>query len=174
MIGELALLVVVLGGAAGAAAARALRLPMWPLTGALVGSAAVHLATSSSVQIPNTLSVGAQVLVGTAVGATVAPDLLRQFRTVLVPGVLAVLALIGVGVGCGLAMGAAGVLDPTVAAFGMVPGGVGEMVAAAQALKADSALVAGLHVVRLLVVLWSLPLLVRWVTWRFGDGTPTE
>ena len=167
---ELALLV--LGGAVGAGAARALHLPMWPLTGSLVGAASVHLATSSSVQVPTSWSVGAQVLVGTAVGATVAPDLLRQFRAVLVPGVVAVLALIGVGVGCGLAMGAAGVLDPAVAAFGMVPGGVGEMVAAAQALGADSALVAGVHVVRLLVVLWSLPLLVRWVTRRFGDGSP--
>jgi uncharacterized protein len=142
--------------------------------GALVGAAAVHLATGSSVQLPTTWQVGAQVLVGTAVGATVAPDLLRQFGAVLVPGVVAVVALIGVGVGCGLAMGAAGVLDPTVAAFGMVPGGVGEMVAAAQALQADSALVAGLHVVRLLVVLWSLPLLVRWVTRTFGDAAPDE
>lgn len=170
MTGELVLLV--LGGAVGAGAARALRLPMWSLTGALFGTAAVHVATNSSGQIPNSWSVGAQVLVGTAVGATVAPDLLRLFRAVLVPGVVAVVALIGVGVGCGLAMGAAGVLDPTVAAFGMVPGGVGEMVAAAQALQADSALVAGVHVVRLLVVLWSLPLLVRWVTRRFGDGAP--
>lgn len=172
MTGELALLV--LGGVVGAGAARALRLPMWPLTGALVGAAAARLAMSSSVQIPNTWSVGAQVLVGTAVGATVAPDLLRQFRAVLVPGVVAVVALVGVGAGCGLAMGAAGILEPTVAAFGMVPGGVGEMVAAAQALRADSALVAGIHVVRLLVVLWSLPLLVRWVTRRFGDGAPAE
>ena len=170
MTGELALLL--LGGAVGAGVARILRLPMWPLTGALVGAAAVHIVTSSSVQIPDTWSVGAQVLVGTAVGGTVAPDMLRQFHAVLVPGVVAVVALIGVGVGCGLAMGAAGVLDPTVAALGMVPGGVGEMVAAAQALQADSALVAGLHVVRLLVVLWSLPLLVRWVTRRFGDGSP--
>jgi membrane AbrB-like protein len=170
--GELALLL--LCGVVGAGVAQALRLPMWPLTGALVGTAAVHVAMSGSVQIPNAWKVGAQVLVGTAVGATVAPDLLRQFRAVLVPGAVAVVALIGVGVGCGLAMGAAGVLDPTVAAFGMVPGGVGEMVAAAQALQADSALVAGVHVVRLLIVLWSLPLLVRWVTRRFGDGAPAE
>lgn len=44
----------------------------------------------------------------------------------------------------------------------MVPGGVGEMVAPATALDADSAVVAGMHVVRLLVVVSVTPLLVRW------------
>ena len=41
------------------------------------------------------------------------------------------------------------------------------MVAASSALGADSALVAGIHLVRLLLTLWMLPLLVRWaMTWK--------
>jgi uncharacterized protein len=53
--------------------------------------------------------------------------------------------------------------------LGSVPGGVGEMVAVAAGLHADSALVAAMHLVRLVVVLLSLPLLRRWARgWRAG------
>ncbi|MGH3384161.1 MAG: AbrB family transcriptional regulator [Nocardioidaceae bacterium] len=165
--GEMTLLLA--SGAAGAAVGRLLRLPMWPMTGALAGAALMHVLVGGHFVAPGWWSVLAQVLVGTAVGATVAPNLLREFRSVLVPGAVAVLAIVGIGVGCGLAIGALHLLDPTVAVFGTVPGGVGEMVAAATALDVDSALVAAMHTVRLLAVLWLLPVLVRWARhWPAG------
>jgi len=148
-------------GGLGAAAGRVVRLPMWPLTGSIVGAAVMHVLLSGSSSAPSWWGVLAQVLVGAAVGAGIAPGVAREFAAVLVPGVLCVVAIIGVGIGCGLALSAAGQVAPVVAVFGMVPGGVGEMVAAATSLHADSALVAGMHVARLLVVLWTLPWLVR-------------
>lgn len=149
-------------GVAGAGAGRLLRLPMWPLTGSILGAAAVHVLVGGTAVAPTWWSVVAQVLVGTAVGAAIAPGVLAEFRAVLLPGVLAVVSILGVGVLCGLAIAATGRVHLASAVFGMVPGGVGEMVAAATALRADGALVAGIHVTRLLVVLSVLPLLVRW------------
>lgn len=161
-------------GAAGAAVGRLVRLPFWPLTGSLLGVAGMNLASGGALAVPGWWSVLAQVLVGSAVGATIVPGVFRDFRSVLVPGVLAVVAILGVGVVTGLLLAAVVEVDPVAAVFGTVPGGVGEMVAAATALQADSALVAGMHVIRLLVVLWSLPWLVRWARrWSTPNEDPT-
>jgi membrane AbrB-like protein len=161
-------LVLLAGGMLGAVVAKQLRLPMWPITGSIAGAAVVHLVAGGSAQVPGWWAFVAQVLVGTAVGVTVRPGVLRDFRTVAIPGSIAVVVIVGVGVGSGVLMAAMGVLDPTVAVFGMVPGGVGEMVAAATALGADTPLVAALHLARLLVVLGALPLFVRWARRRAG------
>jgi uncharacterized protein len=167
--------VLLLGGALGAGVGRLVRLPMWPLTGALVGGAVVHTAVGGDMTVPTWWSIVAQVLVGAAVGATIVPGIGRQFRAVLLPGLLAVASIIGVGVLCGLLIAATGRVSPVVSVFGMVPGGVGEMVAAATALHADSAVVAGMHVLRLVAVLSMLPVLVRVARWLARDrGTEPE
>lgn len=152
---------LLLGGAAGAALAGVLRLPFWPLIGAIVGAAAVRLASGGHIAVPAGWQTAAQVLVGTVVGLAVAPGVLRDFRAVLLPGLLAVVAILGFGVGWGLVVGRSGGVGAPAAVFGMVPGGVGEMMAAATAVRADTAVVAAMHLVRLLVVLSCLPLLVR-------------
>lgn len=168
----LGLLLLLTSGAAGAVAARALRLPMWPIVGSIVGAAALHLVVGGSSTVPGWWNVIAQILVGTAVGAAIGPGVMREFRAALGPGTLAVMAIVLVGVLCGAGVGMSDAVEIDVALLGMVPGGIGEMVAAATALHADSAVVAGMHVVRLLVVFSALPLLVRWAL-RWG-GTQSE
>ena len=56
----------------------------------------------------------------------------------------------------------------------MVPGGVGEMVSAVASLGGDSALVAGMHLVRLLVVVTVMGALVRWFRRREGGASTDE
>lgn len=168
----LMLLGVFLSGAIGAAVGRLLRLPMWALTGALLGSAAFHLAVGVGGGLPWWWTFVAQVAVGSAVGSRLGPSVLQDFRTILVPGVTAVLVIIPAGIGVGLAIWATGRAGLVESVFGMVPGGVGEMVAAVAGLGGDSALVAGMHFVRLLVMLTALHFAVRWLR-RGGkaDGT---
>lgn len=161
---SVALALLLLAGVAGAVVAKALRLPAWSMIGPLLGAAALSTLTRFSPDVPAAWSTLGQVLVGVAVGAAVAPRLMAQFRAVVAPGSVAVVSVVGVGVLCGVLLATTGLADPTVAALGTVPGGVGEMVAAAEALEADSAAVAGIHVLRIVVVLWTLPLLVRWIT----------
>lgn len=167
-----AMALLLAGGVLGAGAGRLLRLPMWPMTGAILGAAVVHnLAggAGGATNVPAGWSILAQVLVGAAVGATITPGVVAQFRAVLLPGLLAVVSMIGVGIVCGLGIAATGQVDSVAAVFGMVPGGVGEMVAAATALNGDSALVAGMHVTRLVLVLGTLPLVIGW-TVRLAGG----
>lgn len=166
------LLLLALGGALGAAIARLLRLPLWPITGAIAGSAAIHLTLALEVELPRWWTIAAQVLVGTAVGSRVNLASLARLRGVLVPALLAVISIVVVGVAIGLAIGSLGLIDPVVATLGSIPGGGGEMVAAATALHSDSAVVAGMHVLRILVVMTTLPPLLHWLMNRGPDAGP--
>ena len=166
------LLVLIASGTAGAAIGRLLKLPMWPITGALLGSAVANMIQSSAVTMPFGLSFFAQVLVGTAVGASVLPGFLKALGALILPAVVVVLALVVAGVSSAIVMSYFHLIDPAESLLGMVPGGVGEMVAASSALGADSALVAGIHVIRLLITLWTLPFLVRWASRWKRPGAP--
>jgi len=169
---NLHLLVLLIAGAAGAGVGRLLRLPMWPITGALLGSALANVLQGDAVTMPAPLSFVAQVLVGTAVGASVLPGFFAMLGRLIVPAAIVALALVATGVSCGLVLSSLGLMGRPESLLGMVPGGVGEMVAASSVVGADSALVAGIHVVRLLVTLWILPLLVRWaLTWKRSGGS---
>lgn len=160
------------GGCVGAAIGRLLRLPLWSLTGALAGAGAVQLAVGTGDAFPAWAVFVAQVLVGSTVGARLGPTVLQEFRHVMVPGVVAVLVTVVAGIGLGLLVWWTRPVGLVEAVFGMVPGGVGEMVAAVTSLGGDSALVAGMHLIRLLIVVTVMGALVRWFRRRGGtEGT---
>ena len=168
-----ALAALLAGGAVGALLGRFLRLPLWPLTGALVGAGTVELTVGTGAPFPAWAVFIAQVLVGSTVGARLGPTVLQEFRLVVVPGVVAVVATVVAGIGLGVAVWWIFPVGPVEAVFGMVPGGVGEMVSAVAGLGGDSALVAGMHIIRLLVVVTVMGALVGWFRRREG-GEPTE
>lgn len=146
---------------------------MWPLTGAIIGGLVPTLLWPQPIDIPGSWRIAAQILVGAAVGAGIKPGVLREFWDVVVPGALAVISIIGIGLAGGVVIGSTGHLDHVSAVLGMVPGGVGEMVAAATALHAEVPVVASMHVVRLVVSLAALPFLIRAVekmSLRIDDG----
>lgn len=165
------------GGVAGAAVGRLARLPLWPLTGALLGAGAVQLVVGNGAPFPSWAVFAAQVLVGSTVGARLGPTVLREFRQVMAPGVSAVLVTVVVGIGLGVGLWWSLPVGLVEALFGMVPGGVGEMVAAVASLDGDSALVAGMHLIRLLVVVTVMGSLATWFRRRSerhsaeGEGT---
>ncbi|WP_049570930.1 AbrB family transcriptional regulator [Nocardiopsis sp. SBT366] len=157
-------LLAVMAGSLGAALAfRWVRMPLWPLTGGLVGAAAVNLGFGLAAEVPVVISLTGQLLIGTAIGSTIGPEVFRRFLRILGPGTLAVTVVLGAGLLFGWLFAATGLMDPAESMLALVPGGVGEMVAAAIALDLDSAQVVGVQVVRILTVLLSLPL-VFWVS----------
>jgi uncharacterized protein len=170
-VSTIVLLGLLAGGSAGAAVGRLLRFPLWPLTGALVGAAVVHLVVGGGAAVPPWLVFVAQVLLGSTIGARLGPTVLHEFREVVVPGLVTVLVTVSVGVGLGFLLWSGGDVGLVEAVFGMVPGGVGEMVAAVAGLGGDSALVAGIHLVRLLVVVTVVDAAVRWLR-RRGEESP--
>ena len=158
------------GGAVGAVIGRILHLPLWPMTGALVGAGAVQLVIGNGAPFPGWAVFAAQVLVGSTVGARLGPTVLQEFRLVVVPGVVAVVATVVAGIGLGLAVWWLMPIGQVEAVFGMVPGGVGEMVSAVASVGGDSALVAGMHTIRLLVVVTVMGALVGWFRRREGQA----
>jgi membrane AbrB-like protein len=168
----LTLLCLVASAVAGAGLARLLRFPMWPMTGAIAGAAAVHLGLGLDVEVPTAMTVTAQVLVGTAVGAKVRIGQLLQARQLAWPGLLSVALIVVSGVVLGLGLAALHQVPTVDAVLGTIPGGGGEMVAAAESLDTDSSVVAAMHVVRVFIVLSLLPLLLRWAERHLaaGDG----
>jgi membrane AbrB-like protein len=169
-VSVLVLVALLTGGAAGAALGRLMRLPMWPLTGALIGAGAVHLAVGGGNAIPSWCVFTAQVLVGSTLGASLGPGVLREFREVMFPGLMTVLVTVVAGLGLGLGLWYSNGMGLVEALFGMVPGGVGEMVAAVASIGGDSALVAGMHLVRVLVVVSAMGAAVRWLQRRGEQG----
>lgn len=170
------LLIVLAAGVFGAIVAKLIRLPMWSITGSLLGSAAAHIAMAISVDFPYSIAFTAQVLIGTAIGASILPGFLAKVGRLIFPASVIVAALVGVGLSSALVLSHLDLIAAPEAFIGMVPGGVGEMVAAAAALERNSALVAGIHIVRLLITLWTLPLIIRWATsWkRYGETDGSE
>lgn len=163
-----------LSGAAGAGIGRLLRLPMWALTGAILGATVFQLVVDVGADLPRWWTFTAQVAIGSAVGSRLGPTVLRDFRSILVPGVVAVFVIIPAGIALGVALWATGRVGLIESVFGMVPGGVGEMVAATTSLHGDSALVAGMHLVRLVVVVVALHAAMRWLRRHGGaTGPPT-
>ena len=170
----IALAALIVGGTLGALLGRVLHLPLWPLTGALVGAGSVQLFVGNHAPFPAWTLFIAQVLVGSTVGARLGPTVLQEFRLVVVPGVVAVVATVVAGIGLGLAVWSLFPVGRVEAVFGMVPGGVGEMVSAVASLGGDSALVAGMHIIRLLVVVTVMGALVGWFRRREGGASTDE
>lgn len=148
-------------GVGGALAAKVLRLPMWPFTGAVLAVAVLQQLHHVDLVLPSWWSLVAQILVGTAVGGRLGREVILEFRSVLTPGVVVVLTVIPAGVGLGVLVHYWTGLPALDTVFGLVPGGVGEMVAATASLNGNSALVAGMHLARLLVVVWTAHIAVR-------------
>jgi uncharacterized protein len=163
-----------LSGALGAWVGRLLRLPIWPLTGAILGGAVFKLMVGIDGALPGWWTFVAQVAIGSAVGSRLGPTVLKDFRSILVPGAIAVLVIISAGIALGLALWSTGRIGLVEAVFGMVPGGVSEMVAATTSLDGDGALVAGMHLVRLVVMLVVLHALLRRIRRRGQRSEPSE
>lgn len=166
------LLILIGCGAAGAAIASLLKMPMWAITGSILGSAMGNLVMAAHTTMPSWLTFTAQVLIGTAVGASVQPGLARQLGKVIVPAAIVVSSVVVVAVSGATLLIYLHLAGPVDSVLSMLPGGVGEMVAASASIGGDSALVAGIHLVRLLLVIWTLPLLVRWASRWKRHGKP--
>ena len=77
--------VVLAVGLAGGLAGRALRVPGGSLLGAMVAVGALQLTSATTLQISPAWALLGQILVGSVIGSTIDPKMLRSFRRVLVP-----------------------------------------------------------------------------------------
>jgi membrane AbrB-like protein len=155
-------------GAAGAALGLVTRLPSGAMLGALAAVAVFQLINQGALSLDPGWSTGAQILIGAVLGSSLDRRSIGVFRKILLPGVLAVSVMLLAGLTVGLAITLLGVTDPATALFGMAPGGVAEMSAAAISLGAAGPIVVMMHTVRILAVTALLPFLLRPLSRRAG------
>jgi membrane AbrB-like protein len=165
-------LLILLVGAAGAGVGIATRLPSGGMLGPLAAVAVLQLVSQGQRYLDPAWSTGAQILIGAVLGSSLDRRAIRAFRSVLVPGVLAVAVMLLAGLGVGLAIASLGLVDPATALFGAAPGGVAEMSAAAIALGAAGPIVVMMHTVRILAVTALLPFLLRPLSRRATRPAP--
>ena len=155
--------------AAGGLLARRLRIPGGIVLGSIAAAALLQALASPSLLSPEWRT-GALIIIGTTTGSTLNRDLLRLFGRIALPGVVSVTIMLMTGVVVGSLVAGLGVLDPATALFAFAPGGIAEVTAASAAVGADAVLVAATHVLRIIVVLVSLPILLRVTRRVIGNG----
>ena len=139
--------------------AQRLNLPGGLILGAMVGSAAVTMLTGVTIDIPQPVRDGAFIILGASVGVTLTRQALVQLAPVLLPALLsgALLILAGLGVVSLLRMTGMSVPGDVLATS---PGALSVMSALAIEEETGAAHVALFHLVRVVMVILTLPLLL--------------
>jgi len=135
------------------------------LTGLLAGLVLglTGLARRTGAVLPRLVYLAAQAVAGVLLGTYFSLSALGHVGWALVPLVAVTVATLLLSVGAGLLLARRTGLDQPTAALGLIAGGSSGIVAAADDLHADARLVAVLQYVRLILVVLSAPLLVRFV-----------
>ncbi len=148
---------------------RLLRLPAAPFLGPMIASALIHAMGWSDFRTPGELVIVAQLVLGTIVGCRFVGATPREVGTILLLSVgstgiiLIVTVLFALGLGAISGRGFA----PLLVAYS--PGGLVEMNLIALALGIETSFVAVHHVVRVVLVMFSAPILFRLLKrWRPG------
>ncbi len=136
------------------------KVPGGLIIGAMIGSAAVSLYRQGPAQpLPRPLIMTAFLLLGCAIGATVTRDVMAEFRQIAVGAVLSAIVFIVFGLLLAVGLREAG-LAPDGVILATSPGALSVMAAAGTEIGVG-AQVAVFHTVRVILVILSLPLLIR-------------
>jgi uncharacterized protein len=160
---EPTLLLTLAAGSAGALIAQRLALPGGLILGAMAGAAVVAIVRGGgAVEVPQPLRAAAFIVIGATIGAEITRPALAALRTVLVPAVLAGALIIVAGVAIAWLLRGVG-LAPPGDLLATSPGALSVMSAMAVERGTGTVEVAVFHLVRVVMVILSLPLLVAFL-----------
>ena len=148
----------------GGSAVEAVGLPAPHLLTGLVAGLVVALsglAARTHVRLPRPVSLAGQAIAGVLLGTYFSLAALTSEGWGILPLVAVTVLTLVLSVGAGLLLTRRSDLDAPTATLGMIAGGSAGIVAAGDDLGADTRMVAVLQYVRLLLVVASAPLLVR-------------
>jgi membrane AbrB-like protein len=153
-----ALIGTLVSGAVVGLVAERLKIPGGLILGSMVGAAAFSVWRDVTVTTPSWLKTSAFIVVGCSVGVLVTRDFLTEIRSVAAGALLAGVLIIVAGIGIALLLRALGMAPPS-DALATSPGALTVMSAAALEQGKGAVEVAAFHVVRIILVMMSLPLL---------------
>lgn len=155
------LVTTIVAALVGAALFEALRVPAGALIGAMVAVAILNFLPAGSTDLPRPLQFLSLAAIGWLIGQGIDADTMRTLasRAGVIGIAVALLLLFGGAVAFVLAR--MDLLDPATAFLATSPGGLSQMSALSAAVGADAALVATLHIVRVVAVILLSPIVVK-------------
>lgn len=155
--------VVIVASYFGGSVAEARGLPAPHLFASLLIGLLLALSARVRLVIPPILYIAAQAIAGVVIGTYFSTHALKAAGNGLVPLLLVTAATLVISIGGGLLLSRTSGLDRPTSTLGLIAGGSAGIVAAANDLGADARQVAFMQYLRLVLVVLSAPLLVRWV-----------
>lgn len=149
----------VLASSTGALLAFFIGVPGGLMVGGTIGAAALTVARDRAVAVPQRMVDLSQILIGVTVGARITPDTLQTLRASVGPAVLASLLIIVAGVAVAWLLRGRG-LSSEAALLATSPGGLDTLTVIALERKEGPTEVALFHIVRIVLVLLSVPVLL--------------
>jgi membrane AbrB-like protein len=135
--------------------------PAGALIGAMVVIAGLKLYGVDVMEIPGAVRFLALLVIGWDLGTKFSKDLLSAVTNNLLPLVLVVAAFVVMGWVLAWTLWRLGLMDPVTAVLATSPGGLVQMGALTSEMEANAALVVGFHLLRIVTVLLSVPLISR-------------
>lgn len=158
-------------GATGGWLAVELGIPAGVIVGALVASALFRLAGCNPDPWRERYGRAGRLLLGIVIGAAFGSDVLAPLKTALLPMGVLIVAITGVGLALGWALGRFTPLDTATSLISSVPGGLPAMAAIADESDADVTVVTAIHFSRLVIILLLVPALIPLL---IGGGAPSS
>jgi len=138
-----------------------LNFPAGALIGAMVAIAAIKLLGNEAPNMPAALRVGALIIIGWDLGSRFNKQLVATLTNNIAPLVLVIACFLITGWVLAWMLWKFGVMDPVTAVLATSPGGLVQMGALTSETQANAALVVGFHLLRIVAVLLSAPLISR-------------
>jgi uncharacterized protein len=135
--------------------------PAGALIGAMAVIAGLKLSGVDVMEIPGPVRFLALLVIGWDLGTKFNKDLLSAVTNNLLPLVLVVAAFLVMGWVLAWTLWKLGLMDPVTAVLATSPGGLVQMGALTSEMDANAALVVGFHLLRIVAVLLSVPLISR-------------
>jgi uncharacterized protein len=135
--------------------------PAGALIGAMVAIAGLKLSGVDVVEIPESLRFAALMVIGWDLGTKFNRELLSTVTSNLLPLVLVVAAFLVMGWVLAWVLWKLNLMDPVTAILATSPGGLVQMGALTSEMDANAPLVVGFHLLRIVTVLLSVPLIGR-------------
>jgi uncharacterized protein len=147
--------------ALGATAGRAVRLPTGSLLGPMILAALITVLPGGAFDVPPLLREIAFALIGLEVGLRFTVETVREVGRLLLPVLVAILALLALCFGLAVVLAATASVTLLDAYLATTPGGLYAVVAIAFGADADTTFVVATQTLRLLVMILLAPLVVR-------------
>jgi len=158
-------------GVIGYWGAKKLNVPAYQIFGPLFLSAFVHITGITSAHMPNSLIIIAQVIFGTALGCSFLGISLRTVAVTLATSVAMTLTYLTLAAASAYGLGHLTGLPFKTLFLIFSPGGLPEMTLISLSLNIDIAFVTTHHAVRVVFLLFIVPVIFYWIAPRYGIST---